>query len=114
MMQLVNRQEAMDRLGDDAELFAEICGLFCRDVPEMLNQLKSALVSGDTTLAIRSAHSIKSASSSIGAETLSSLARDIEEAGRAGNFQVAHSQLEDLATAIDDVMKELRSAASNC
>jgi HPt (histidine-containing phosphotransfer) domain-containing protein len=109
-MQLVNRQEAMDRLGDDAELFAEICGLFCRDVPEMLNQLKSALVSGDNTLLIRSAHSIKSASSSIGAETLSSLARNIEEAGRTGNLPVVNSQLDDLASAIDDVMNELRSA----
>lgn len=110
-MQLVNRQEAMDRLGDDAELFAEICGLFCRDVPEMLSQLKSALSAGDITLAVRSAHSIKSASSSIGADHLSSLARTVEEKGRAGDLSGARSQIEILSSAIDDVMKELRSAA---
>ena len=108
-MSLVNRQEAMERLGDDEELFAEICDLFCRDVPEMLTAMQSGLAAGDLHQVVRSAHSIKSASSSIGAEQLSELARCAEDAGRAGDVAGIQNLVAPLEVAVESVMKELQS-----
>lgn len=78
---LFDREEALDRMGRDEELFQEVMLLYAEDTPQQLQRLVSALQQGDTAQASRFAHSIKSASANVGARRASAYAAALEHLG---------------------------------
>ncbi len=75
----LNRDAALERLDGDTELYEEVVAVFLEDTPKQIEILRGALREGDLELARRQAHSLKSASAGIGAESLSAACFDAEK-----------------------------------
>jgi histidine phosphotransfer protein HptB len=69
--------------GDDPEFLAELIDTYLTDAVELLDTIEAASASRDAAELRRAAHSLKSNSATFGATTLTSLARSLEELGKA-------------------------------
>ncbi len=81
-----NREEAIERLGGDADLFQELCQIFLDESPKLLRELQIALRTGNTEDAMRAAHSIKGEVGYLSAPEAMSAARQLEEMARRKNL----------------------------
>lgn len=106
-MAVINRTEVLERLGDDEELYAEICDLFLRDAGMMLDRLRTELAANRLDIATRYAHSIKSMAANVGAEQLTEAARVAEMAGKAGDSDLMARQLSLIESAMQAALAEL-------
>ena len=79
---------ALDRLlattGGDTAFLGELIDTYLADTPDQLTAMHLAAESGDVAGLIRPAHSLKTNSANVGAETLSGLCRSIETDARGG------------------------------
>ena len=67
---------------DGAEFVLDIINTYIEDSEKRFAQLKAAIGAKDVTGIIKSAHALKSASMTVGAEKLSSFFKKMEESGR--------------------------------
>lgn len=67
---------------DDPGLFLELVDLFLQDAPKRMEDIRRGLEQDDVQLVERAAHTLKSSSANIGAITLSSLCKRMEEEAR--------------------------------
>jgi putative two-component system response regulator len=88
------------RCGNDPKFAAQLLGQFQTHASGELAKLENALAAGDAASATRSAHSLKSMTAYVTAETASGLARRIEELGRA-------SQLSEIASLVSSLRQEI-------
>jgi histidine phosphotransfer protein HptB len=68
-----------------AEFVAELVDTFAEESPQILADLRSALLAGDAERFRRAAHSLKSNSNTFGASALGELARTLELGALPGN-----------------------------
>jgi len=73
------------RLMDDKVLIQEVVEVFLEDMPKQIKQLDMLVLEGDIEKITALAHKIKGASANVGGMQLSTLALDIEAAGKADN-----------------------------
>jgi HPt (histidine-containing phosphotransfer) domain-containing protein len=79
----------MDRLVEtmgDAEFVADLLETFTNDAPAMLDEIDSAIGSGDAGTVRRIAHTLKSNAATFGASSLSQACRKLEHAAKDGNL----------------------------
>jgi CheY-like chemotaxis protein/HPt (histidine-containing phosphotransfer) domain-containing protein len=81
------KQEALDNIramqtDDSEDLLTSIIKLFLEDTPEQLSRLDQALLDKDAAAVWPIAHSLKSSSAILGAESLSLLFKELEKKGR--------------------------------
>ncbi len=81
-----NREELFERLGDDEELVAEIVEIFLDDAPKQIAAIEAAVAAGDGTTIRDRAHALKGASANMGAAELRGKAEQMEMAGRDGRL----------------------------
>ena len=84
----INREMGMHYCGDDEDFYNEILEVFIDSYDEKLAEINKALAGEDWTNYTVYVHSLKSSSLTIGAETLSAAAKELEFAGKdikAGN-----------------------------
>lgn len=102
--------EAVDRktynqlkemMGED--FITELVDTYLDDSPQQISSLRESLTRGDAETFRRSAHSLKSNSASIGALTLSGMARELEMLGKSGSLGGAGPLVEQLANEYDQV-----------
>lgn len=99
----LDRQAVLERLDNDQELYDAICEIYRHDATEIVAQLKEAVHIGNALAATRHAHSLKSASASIGANEISTVARQAEVCGNEGDLRGMH----DLFPRIDQLLAEV-------
>lgn len=104
---ILDKQAALDRIENDQELYDEICEIFRNDAPLIMAQLVEAFNNSDIPVAIRHAHSLKSAAANIGAVDLTETARLTENAFREGNLENINTLISGLERNISCVMQEL-------
>jgi two-component system, sensor histidine kinase and response regulator len=92
--QILNRQEALERLGGDEEMLSEFLGLLLEQVDSMLPEMQQALANRDATSMERLGHSLKGAAASLGAEKLRNAAYELETLGRSGSLDKAAESIE--------------------
>jgi HPt (histidine-containing phosphotransfer) domain-containing protein len=97
--------EAFERLreitgGDDAFL-GDLIDTYLEDGAHQVADLLAAAGSADIAAMVRPAHTLKSASDSIGARPLADRCRALEAAARAGAVSDAVSQAQGVATAFE-------------
>jgi HPt (histidine-containing phosphotransfer) domain-containing protein len=63
-------------------LLANIIGAYLKDAPEQLRHISDALAAQDIAALVRHAHSLRSASQSLGASRVAQIAGEIESAGK--------------------------------
>jgi len=81
-----DRDSALERLGGDEELFAEVAGVFRDDSPKMLDDLKQAIAANDAVAVRRTAHGLKGAAGYVGGTKVAETAVEIERLGAANEL----------------------------
>ena len=76
----------MERMMDDEDLARKVIAGYLADLPNQLRALRAYLGTGDAPSAARQAHSMKSASASVGGERVRGLALAMEMAAKAGDL----------------------------
>ena len=86
----------------------ELLSTFVEDTQELLGTMRRAFGEKDPDALRRAAHSLKSNAASVGAMTLSSLARDLEMLAKSGNVDGARARVDRLAVECERVTRALR------
>ena len=86
---------ALSRSGGDV-LVQKVVDAYVGDVPQHLRTLREAIGGHDPGTVKRIAHSLKSASANVGAETLAGLCKNLEHLGRADSVEGAELLLDDM------------------
>jgi HPt (histidine-containing phosphotransfer) domain-containing protein len=88
-----------ERLGqisdDDQEFQLELLNMLAADITDQLVALKNAISQQDSTELQQLAHYLKGAIANVGVNSMTSIARQLEDAGRSQQFDVAQSLLID-------------------
>jgi HPt (histidine-containing phosphotransfer) domain-containing protein len=77
--------------------FPNLINVYEEDSKRILDVIKSSIDGGDAKALEESAHSLKSASSSIGAARVAEVASALEKMGESGSFDGAAEQWEELS-----------------
>jgi HPt (histidine-containing phosphotransfer) domain-containing protein len=109
--------ELMASTGDDIGFVRELIQTYLADTPMQFEAMAAAVETDDAAALVRPAHTLKSSSATVGAMRLSSLARELEMAGRSGSLDAAartgldaaHAEWQAAAEALDAFLKR-RSA----
>jgi two-component system, sensor histidine kinase and response regulator len=105
----VNRERlaTLQGAGGGSALVAELVGLFTSDVPPRLELIRSALGSEDAEGLVRTAHGLKGSASTLGADGMAELCRQMEAHGRAGDWSQAKVLHDSLVAEFERVKRAL-------
>jgi two-component system, sensor histidine kinase and response regulator len=98
-----SQSEALDRVGGDEQLLHELCEIFLRESPRLLEKLKQAIAQDDAATVRRVAHSLKGEVSYLSAENVSHTAQKLEQMGVENNLSGAPALLASLEIALRDL-----------
>jgi HPt (histidine-containing phosphotransfer) domain-containing protein len=109
--------ELMASTGDDIGFVRELIQTYLADTPQQFEAMTVAVEAEDAAGLVRPAHTLKSSSATVGATRLSSLARDLEMAGRSGSLdatartglEAARAEWQGAADALDAYLRERSS-----
>ena len=88
-----DRAAAIERLGGDEELFAEVAGLFVAETPGQVAEIRRAVAAGDADTLRRTAHALKGAAGYVGGGPTAAAAQVLESMGAAGDLAAAPAAL---------------------
>jgi two-component system sensor histidine kinase/response regulator len=100
-------KEWVDEYGED--FLVELIDVYLKDTPNRVMRLRQALDGGDSEAFVREAHTLKSSSASVGAMGLSTLAKEMESAGRSGRMRTVASEVKRFEEEFDLVESALRA-----
>jgi two-component system, sensor histidine kinase and response regulator len=100
---------AMDRLGGDEELFAELVGLFRGEGPRMIQEISEALAARDSAALQRTAHGLKGAAGYLGGTQTVEAAHRLELIGASGELSAAPEAFQRLQEEIERLLAGLSS-----
>jgi HPt (histidine-containing phosphotransfer) domain-containing protein len=101
---VLNRQEILERLGGDEEIFAMLLDMYLQDVEANCASLVAAMASGQPAEVRREAHTVKGLLATFSDGEGSAAAYAIEQQARAGD-------LSGLAEAVQNLQQRLREVA---
>ena len=81
--------ELTETTGGDIGFVRELVETYLAETPTQLEAMTAALEADDADALVRPAHTLKSSSATVGAMRLSSVARELEMAGRTGALEAA-------------------------
>ncbi len=110
--ELVDRAAALACMGGDANILADIAGLFLEDCPKMVAQIQAAVAGQDSDALYRAAHSLKGSLGYLGARPTEALAQQLEALGRAGQMEQAPPIVAELERHVDKMRPILADMAS--
>jgi two-component system sensor histidine kinase/response regulator len=106
---VLDRAEAMARVGGDLDLLKEIASLFLDEYPRSMDEIQKALATGDAKMLERSAHGLKGAVANFGARTAVDAASQLEQLGRTNKLDHAPQALAALERTLACLHAELSS-----
>ncbi len=101
-----DREQALESVDGDMELFREVVGIFFEEYPAMMAEIKTSISTCAPQRLNRAAHALKGSVSNFGATSAFDFALKLETMGRSGN--IADSQ--ELYALLADEMERLREA----
>ena len=109
----VDTAKGIKLTGGTANNYIQILKIYCENVSEKIGPIKDSLENEDIPLYTTYVHALKSASASIGADTASRLAGELENAGHSNNtdFITAHTDkfLADLDVLLENIGAFIKS-----
>jgi signal transduction histidine kinase/CheY-like chemotaxis protein len=93
--------------GGTVTAYTQVLSLFCKDAQDRLPFLQKE-PEENLPAFITQVHALKSASASIGAQTISSLAAELEAAGKAGDMSFIRENLPDFIRQLAELIKNIR------
>ncbi|MDR1048353.1 MAG: response regulator, partial [Synergistaceae bacterium] len=107
----VDMTEGLARVGGTMNRYLEVLDIFCRDAVSRLDFFREAPEGeGEVKNFTTQAHALKSALANIGASEASELAKELEDAGRAGNMEAIRTNLENFRETLISVVARVRGA----
>ena len=103
-----NLEDAMERVDGDRELLKEIIDIFFEDCPNQLARIKDGISTGDAKIIEEAAHSLKGASSNIGAMAVRQKAYELELMGKKAELQRAKKAIIELENEVKRLKDELK------
>ncbi len=98
-----------DSTGGDPEFIGELIDAYLADAPSQLSAMQAAAEAHDAAELLRPAHSLKSASASLGAMQLSALSRALEDMARHGDIGEARALVASASDEFERVRDSLQS-----
>ena len=95
----------LDRLNGGG-VFSRVVGIFLEQAPITLEELQTAAGTGDAVGIARTAHSLKSASLNVGAESMANLSKELELLGKHGTTE----GVVELATQLGELYLDVKAA----
>lgn len=109
---VLDRAVALDRVGGDEELLAEVAQLFLEDYPNSMREIDEAVAKGDAKLLERAAHTLKGAASNFGANPVTETAFALEMAGRKGSLMAISNDYARLTSALRELHQDLEKLSA--
>ena len=106
----VTLESLMDSVGGDAEFMTELIDTYVTDAAEQVAELKASSVAGDIVGLVRPAHTLKSASASLGALGLAERCRQLELAANSGALEGGGEMVQVIADEVERVVAALEHA----
>lgn len=97
-----DRSRALELTEGDEELLRDLILLFKEECVELMEQLESAMNSGDCDSLRKAAHRLKGASASVGGQNISAMARTLETMGALGSLVDAGGMVVQLQGLIEE------------
>jgi two-component system sensor histidine kinase BarA len=97
----------VESVGGDTEFLVELIDTYIADAPEQLLGLRTALAAGDAAELVRPAHTLKSASASLGALGLAERCRQLELSAKTGSLAGATDAIDGIAAELERVVDAL-------
>ena len=91
-------------LSDDGTVIRQLIDLYAKDSPQQLADAADALKKHDMAAVARAAHSLKSTSASMGATTVSSLARELEQMAKQNDVAQSAAVMERLKLEVNSAI----------
>ncbi len=110
--ELLNREAALACMGGDANILADIAGLFLEDYPKMLLEIQTAVTTRDEGALHRAAHTLKGSLGYLGARRTEALANQLETMGRSSKLEGAEAVLAELESHLEKLRPILADVAS--
>ena len=107
--QVLDRATALARVGGDLDLLKEIAALFLDEYPRELDEIRTALATGDAYTLERAAHGLKGSVANFGAAPAVDAAFQLEQLGKAGKLDQVPPPLATLERALALLHAELSS-----
>ena len=104
----LNRNELMDRLGGDSELFAEVIRLFLEDCPKRLAAIEAAVAERNAEQIRQTAHALKGAAGVISASALFEALQALERIGGEKRVDAAEAAWRLLSSEAANLLETLR------
>lgn len=98
-----NKEFALEQTADDLELLQELLEIFKNSLTEDIHLIRTGISAGDSGQVAGAAHSIKGASSSLGIEGLTEIAKRIEDDSKTGSLVLAGELLPKLELMLAEV-----------
>jgi two-component system sensor histidine kinase/response regulator len=99
--------QALERMGGDPDLLAEMAALFVRDCPTQLAGIQNALLQNDAGAMERAAHSLKGSAGNFAAHAVFEAAYNLEKIGKAGQMESAAAAWRQLSSAAEALIQAL-------
>ncbi len=108
---LWGKDEAVERLGGDEELFRELCEIFLQESPKLLQKLGKAIAESDADAVMRAAHSLKGELGYLGAVEALQASRALEDMGHEKNLSAAAAVFTSLERHLVDLHRAMKAWA---
>jgi HPt (histidine-containing phosphotransfer) domain-containing protein len=105
----VDRRLALDHMGGDEELFADVVRLFLEDCPGRLAAIRSAVESRNAELIRSEAHGLKGAAANLSATALFVATSTLERLGAESRLDAAQAAWRVVSAAATEVLDQLRA-----
>ncbi|HLE46692.1 MAG TPA: Hpt domain-containing protein [Candidatus Thermoplasmatota archaeon] len=83
-------------LGADEAVVRDLIATFLNEAPNLVHDIQNALAKNEALVFERAAHTLKSASATVGAMELSAVAKELEAVGHGGNLATGAPKVETL------------------
>ncbi|MBF0431986.1 MAG: Hpt domain-containing protein [Fibrobacteria bacterium] len=103
-----NAEELIETVGGDKEIAAEVVQVYIEEAKELIDGIETEIGNNNAEKVDVLGHTLKGASSNLGAESICEKALQIEQAGKAGDLKLATELLPQLKAAYELLIKELQ------
>ena len=91
-----NKSGAIEKLGDDIDLFKQFCGMFVDEIDDILEQLEFVIDKKDSDEIRKKAHYLKGSAAMIGLDRITELSAKLEFAGKENKIEEIDEIFENL------------------
>jgi histidine phosphotransfer protein HptB len=103
-------ESLMDSVGGDAEFMTELIDTYVTDAAEQVEAMNASFAAGDVAGLVRPAHTLKSASASLGALGIAERCRQLELAAKSGSLEGGGEVIQGIAGELERVVAALGHA----